>query len=56
MMATDLVERAAPGAFDRKLDCGLLGLDGVWFLRADTHLRWGIASMARAAAPWARFS
>src|SRR5262249_48208568 len=30
--------------------------DGVEFLRADTHQGWGIASMARAAARWARFS
>jgi len=28
----------------------------VEFLRADTHRGWGIASMARAAARWARFS
>jgi hypothetical protein len=32
------------------------GFDGVEFLRADTHRGWGIASMARAAARWARFS
>jgi hypothetical protein len=32
------------------------GFDGVEFLRADTHLGWGIASMARAAARWTRFS
>jgi hypothetical protein len=30
--------------------------DGVEVLRADTHRGWGIASMARAAARWARFS
>ncbi|AFE04374.1 transposase [Corallococcus coralloides DSM 2259] len=30
--------------------------DGVELLRADTHRGWGIASMARAAARWARFS
>lgn len=32
------------------------GFDGVAFLRADTHRGWGIASMAEAAARWARFS
>jgi eukaryotic-like serine/threonine-protein kinase len=40
-------------------DAGAVGgmrFDGVEFLRADTHRGWGIASMARAAARWARFS
>jgi hypothetical protein len=35
---------------------GGMRFDGVEFLRADTHRGWGIASMARAAARWARFS
>jgi hypothetical protein len=35
---------------------GGMRFDGVEFLRADTHRGWGIASMARAVARWARFS
>jgi hypothetical protein len=35
---------------------GAMRFDGVAFLRADTHRGWGSASMARAAARWARFS
>ena len=35
---------------------GGMRFDGVEFLRADTHRGWGIASMARGAARWARFS
>ena len=35
---------------------GGMRFDGVEFLRADTHRGWDIASMARAAARWARFS
>ena len=35
---------------------GGMRFDGVEFLRADTHRGWGISSMARAAAHWARFS
>jgi hypothetical protein len=35
---------------------GGMRFDGVEFLRADTHRGRGIASMARAAARWARFS
>jgi hypothetical protein len=35
---------------------GGMRFDGVEFLRADTYRGWGIASMARAAARWARFS
>jgi hypothetical protein len=34
---------------------GGMRFDGVEFLRADTHRGWGIASMARVAARWARF-
>jgi hypothetical protein len=40
----------------RVLAPGGMRFDGVEFLRADTHRGWGIASMARAAARWARFS
>jgi hypothetical protein len=35
---------------------GGMRFDGVEFLRADTHRGWEIASMARGAARWARFS
>jgi hypothetical protein len=40
----------------RSAQPGGMRFDGVEFLRADTHRGWGIASMARAAARWARFS